>query len=325
MQARAAVSKAESKVAKLEAQISALVELHDAATAELVSSRSKLAEAEAATAKAASVALPPEHYWAALSADPGPFWSAFKAVIMQKCPGMPDGVLGHLDEATKAFEAALTPIFVRGAPAQTLNQGMLPKADDSSTPNPPGNGGLQSPNGPLSGVAANPVLAPRGVGEPREVAMQTNADAEQQAAAAAAIAGQQQLQQQAQLEQQQQAQSAAAAAEAAAAAALQQEQAAAAAQQAAAAALAQQQAAAAAAAAEAAIASAASHAAGVPVADEGADGADPARNGSGSRGRGAENDPMGGGAADGVANKRNIDAVQAAKCIAAKAKAKSAP
>ncbi len=110
-QARATAVKAEGKVARLEAQLTNVVEQYEHAMAELASSRAKLAEAEAATAKAASVALPPEHYLAAVASDPGPFWSAFKSVIVQRCPGLPTDFLGQLDNVTKAFEAVIEPIF----------------------------------------------------------------------------------------------------------------------------------------------------------------------------------------------------------------------
>ncbi len=318
VQARAAVTKAEGKLAKLEAQIAALVELHEAAAAELETSRAKLAEAEAATAKAASIALPPEHYRTAISADPGPFWTAFKAVIAQRCPGMPENLVGQLDCATKAFEAAVSPIFVRAASSPAGSTG-----DDAGKPQTPpapaaasANGAeLSSPggasgtnavgDGPLS-AGCNLVLAPRGVREPTEISMQeqlaaagaagTAAATEQEeaakqaAAAAAAIAQQQaaQLQQQRQAQQQQQ-QSAL-----------------------------QQQAAAAAAAAATLAANA------VPVDGNRGDAGVDHELGGGGPTEGAANDPMGGGAADAVANKRNFDAISAAKTIAAKAKAKAA-
>ncbi len=349
--ARAAVTKAEGRVAKLETQIAALVELYDAASAELESSRAKLADAEAATAKAASVALPPEHYWSAVSSDPGPFWSAFKAVISQRCPGLPQGLVGQLDAATKAFEAALTPIFVQptaanigagqqpgaGPPVAAIvspvlasNGGGNPHGADGVAQNDPA-GGSGNGAGALSGLV-NPVLAPRGLREPRELPMQDqgNPTAAQQAEAAAAAAQQQAeqlLQQQAQKQQiqLQQQQAAAATAAAAAEAALAQQQTDQARQQQAQQQqlqLQQQQAATAAAAAANAAAEAAS---GVPVDGAGNDASvdhelvDVAGSGN------ATNDPMGGGAADGVANKRGIEAVSTAKSIAAKAKARSAP
>ncbi len=94
-QARAAVTRAEGKVAKLESQLATLVEQHESAAAELAACRTKLLEAEAATAKAASVALPAEHLLSAGSSDPGPFWEAIKAVISQRCPGMAQGLLAN--------------------------------------------------------------------------------------------------------------------------------------------------------------------------------------------------------------------------------------
>ncbi len=319
--ARAALTKAEGKVAKLEAQIATLVELHEAASAELEASRTKLAEAEAATARAASVALPPEHDWTAVSSDPGPFWAAFTAVIAQRCPGMPEGVLGQLDAATKAFESALTPIFVHAtsssSPSACPNGAAVPPPvpaapvaanTNSGGHQPPNNQGDSNPGdggGPLS-AAGNLALAPHGGrGEPKEVPMQDQTSpaaaaaaataaeheeaAKQAAAAAAAIAQQQ------------------AAAAAAAAAQLQQQQM-------------QQQAAAAAAAAAALAAN------GVPV-DGNRNAADDDHElggGGGGPVDGGTNDSMGGGAADGIANKRNFDAVGTAKAIAARAKAKPA-
>ncbi len=321
IQARAAVTKAEGKLAKLEAQIASLVELHEAAAAELDNSRAKLAEAEAATAKAASIALPPEHYRTAISADPGPFWTAFKAVIAQRCPGMPENLVGQLDCATKAFEAAVSPIFVRAAslPVGSTGDGMgklqMPPAPAAAGANaaelsPPGGAGGTNAvgDGPLSAVC-NIVLAPHGVRDPTEISMQeqltaaaaagTAAAAEQeeaakQAATAAAAAAAIAQQQAAQLQQQQQAQQ-------------QQQQSAL-----------QQQAAAAAAAAATLAANA------VPVDGNRDDAGVDRELGGGGPTEGAVNDPMGGGAADAVANKRNFDAISAAKTIAAKAKAKAA-
>ncbi len=110
-QARVAVTKAEAKVSRLETQLTSIVEQYENALAELSASRARLAEAEAATARAASVALPPEHYLAAVAADPGPFWSAFKSIILQRCPGLPAESIGQLDNVTKAFEAIVGPIF----------------------------------------------------------------------------------------------------------------------------------------------------------------------------------------------------------------------
>ncbi len=139
-QARAAVSKAEAKLAKVESQISALVDQHNAAAAELATSRAKLAEAEAATAKAASAALPSDHYRSALAADPGAFWTAFKAVILQRCPGFSQETVGQLDAATKAFEAAVTPVFAHAAAAGVQSVPAAPTAGVGrplSNPPPP--------------------------------------------------------------------------------------------------------------------------------------------------------------------------------------------
>ncbi len=134
-QARAAVTKSGAKVARLEVQLTNAVEQHDAAMAELAASRAKLAEAEAATARAASVALPPEHYLAAVATDPGPFWSAFKSVIVQRCPGLPSDFIGQLDNVTKAFEAVIEPISLAtgSAAAQQPAAGILPQGPPGAT------------------------------------------------------------------------------------------------------------------------------------------------------------------------------------------------
>ncbi len=137
-QARAGVTRAEGKLAKIESQITSLVEQHTAATAELEAARSKLAEAEAATARAAAAALPSEHYVSAVAADPGPFWAAFKAVILQKCPPMSQDAWGQMDLATKAFEAAITPVFTQPAAAAAPPQPeAAASAAFSSLSNPP--------------------------------------------------------------------------------------------------------------------------------------------------------------------------------------------
>ncbi len=156
-QARAAVTKAEAKVAKLESQLATLVEQHTAAATELEASRSRLAEAEAATAKAASAALPAQHYLSAVASDPGPFWAAFKTVILQRCPGVSRDAWGHLDAATRAFEAALTPLFSQPSATAMPTQ-------------PAGTPAAQSTGGPLSGPPP-PALAPHGQLPTREVSM----------------------------------------------------------------------------------------------------------------------------------------------------------
>ncbi len=106
-QARAAVIRAEGKVDKLERQIAALVSQYDAAAQDLSASRAKLAEAEAATARAASSGLQTSDIIAALATDPGPIWAAVKAAISARCPAASPQVVLHVDAATKAFEAAL--------------------------------------------------------------------------------------------------------------------------------------------------------------------------------------------------------------------------
>ncbi len=313
-QARAAVTKAEAKVARIEVQLAALVEQHEAAAAELDANRAKLAEAEAATAKAASIALPAEHFLSAVAADPGSFWAAFKAAILQRCPGLQHEVFGQLDVATKAFEAAIVPVFAHSPPVAT------PQQQEAATANI---------GGPLSNPPP-PVLAPHNAAEPREEVM---AEAAHKAASAAAVAA------------------AATGAGPAGPSALAQPSSA---EDAIAHAVAMQQqhhaaqhqqppmssgAAFAAAAAEVsrALLATSAAAAATPVSDPNVCAARNAVAGSagdgqsnsggggvGSAGRSADdsNDPMGGGAADNILNKRGFSAVTDAKAIVAKAKAK---
>jgi hypothetical protein len=291
-QARAAVSKSESKVAKLESQIAALVDLYETASTELESNRAKLVEAEAAMAKAAASGLPPEHYLSVVSADPIPFWSAFKSVILHRCPGLPTDTFQQLDVATKAFEAALNPLFVQAAAVPTG-----PQPAPSGAAAPPNPSGAGSAGAGLAAATENQILAPNGgITEPREVDMQEQAQAQALAAQQAADA-------------------AAAAATAAATAAI-----------------AQQQAAAAAAAAAAAPVAEDSPKppvvpAMVPVdggpGDNDVDNDLLAKHGSGGA---AENDTMGLGeaaaASDGIVGKRPIAALATAKGVAARAKAR---
>ncbi len=295
-QARAAVTKAEAKVARLEVQLTAILDQYEAATAELNTSRAKLAEAEAATARAASVALPPEHYLAAVATDPGPFWSAFKSVIVQKCPGLPADFLGQLDNVTKAFEAVIEPIF-RPADKQA-EAASPPSAAPSSTsssptpPAPPPSDPIQQP-APQVPSAALPPAAPASAEDAISMAWQQQLGGGQASQPSAGQATQQQPQGHGMSTT---SPSSVAAADAARA-----------------------------------ILAATAAAAAAPV--EGAQLVDDAGNGvqGGGGGDGFDvgnaapvNDPMGGGAAEGVVNKRSIaEVTSAARAIAAKAKAKS--
>ncbi len=316
-QARAAVTKAEAKVAKIEAQLTALVEQHEAAAAELEASRAKLAEAEAATARAASVALPAEHFLSAVAADPGSFWAAFKAAILQRCPGLQQEVFGQLDIATKAFEAAIVPVFTHSPPTAAPQQQAAAAANAG---------------GPLFNPPP-PILAPHNAAEPREEVMAEAAHRAAAATAAAAAAtgagptGPNPM-----------AQPASAEDAIAQAVAIQQQHHAAHIQQP----LQPQMSSAAvvaAAAAEVSRALQAASAAAVatPVTDpnigaalnaaDGSAGDGQGKNGGGGVGGAGHNsdvssDPMGGDAADNILNKRGYSAVSDAKTIVAKAKAK---
>ncbi len=138
-QARAAVTRAESKVDKLERQIAALVSQYDSAAQELSVSRAKLAEAEAATARAASSGLQTADIIAALATDPGPIWAAVKAAISARCPAASPQVVVHVDAATRAFEAALKLILDspvgQQAPSSTL--AAQPPAPPAPSPQQP--------------------------------------------------------------------------------------------------------------------------------------------------------------------------------------------
>ncbi len=122
-QARQAVGRSEAKLAKLEGHIAALMAAHDVATAELADNRAKLVEAEAATARAAAVALPRSDIDAALASDPAAVWAALMGYIKVRVPGMPAAFVAQLGAATDAFQAACAqlpaaPAAGAAAPAQ---------------------------------------------------------------------------------------------------------------------------------------------------------------------------------------------------------------
>ncbi len=306
-QARAAVAKAETKVAKLESQLASLVEQHTAASTELEASRSKLAEAEAATAKAASAALPAQHYLSAVASDPGPFWAAFKTVILQRCPNVSRDAWGHLDAATRAFEAALTPVFSQPAAAAAPTQLA-------------GTTAAQCTGRPLSNPLP-PALAPRGQMPVREVSVDGAAlpGAADPTAAALAAAGpgmplvnvqptsadgaiEAMVQAMAGPPSHEQQPSPPPAASAAAAAAAASD-------------------------VSRALQAASAAAAATTLSDDTNSipgNVEQARSGGADGDGGLPNDPMGGGASDAITNKRSFEALRSAREIVAKAKAKAA-
>ncbi len=105
-QARVAVQRGEAKVAKLEGQITALFETYEAAVAELAEQKEKLAQAEAATARAATSALPRADVTALLASDPAAVWAALMSFVRERMPGLPQQVAAHMEASTKAFEQA---------------------------------------------------------------------------------------------------------------------------------------------------------------------------------------------------------------------------
>ncbi len=128
-QARAAVQKAESKLAKLEGQIVALMSAHAAASAELADQKERLSSAEAATARAATSALPQNELAAALAANPAAVWSALLASIQMRVPGMPAEVVEQLNATTNAMQraCALLPAHPTSTP-QAAHGGAQPSA-----------------------------------------------------------------------------------------------------------------------------------------------------------------------------------------------------
>ncbi len=103
-QARVALQRAEAKLAKLEGQVVSAVASYEAAAAEVEECRQKLADAEAATARAAAGSLPHSDLVAAMSRDPAAAWEAMLASIEVRTPGMPEGLLQHLRATTAALK-----------------------------------------------------------------------------------------------------------------------------------------------------------------------------------------------------------------------------
>ncbi len=176
--ARSALQKAEAKLSKLEAQVVGAVAAYDAAAAEVEDCRHKLAAAEAATARAAASSLPHSDLVAAMARDPAAVWEAMLASIEVRTPGMPEGLLQHLRATTSALRqiCALLPeeptvVSADGkgqlaAPAGGASQ-PAPAAPAPAMPNPqpattsaPGTtlGGQQ--HQPRQEAAAAPVAGP---------------------------------------------------------------------------------------------------------------------------------------------------------------------
>ncbi len=146
-QARAALQKAETKLARLEAHVVGAVAAYDAAAAEVDDCRQKLAAAEAATARAAASSLPHSDLVAAMARDPAAAWEAMLSSIEVRTPGMPEGLLQHLRATTTALKqlCALLPVEPTAGPSTSTAHTAAPA-----------NGAVQS--APPAPAAAAPAL-----------------------------------------------------------------------------------------------------------------------------------------------------------------------
>ncbi len=218
-QARQAVVKAEAKLARLEQQVTSAVAAYDVAASELAACRVTLQAAEAATARAAAAALPRSEVERVLASDPGAVWAAMVAFIKARVTGMPPEFVAHLGAATDAFQAACAQLPADPAPHaqpppqqqqqpqqqlqlhQALVQGQ-PLA--SPVPPPPATAQLLRPSSPTvpshfeavaeAAMAAGSAVAGQQVGQqggPADAAQPINADPQLQAQQ---IAAQQQAQ-----------------------------------------------------------------------------------------------------------------------------------
>jgi hypothetical protein len=136
-QARQAVVKAEAKLNRLEQQVAATVAAYDAAAAELAACRTTLQEAEAATARAAAVALPRSDVERVLSNDPAAVWAAMVAFIKDRVSGMPPELVAHIGAATDAFQAACAQLPadpVKPVPPKAEQEGSAAMASGAQLP-----------------------------------------------------------------------------------------------------------------------------------------------------------------------------------------------
>ncbi len=206
-QARVAVQRGEAKVAKLEGQITALFETYEAAVAELAEQKEKLAQAEAATARAAASALPRADVTALLASDPAAVWAALMSFVRERMPGLPQQVAAHMEASTRVFEQACSLLPAAAPPPAPVPAAAAATATTDSSAAVAAGGASEVP-------AAAPVGSGTGLvlDEQQIIAQQQQAQQQQQQQQ------QQQLQQQLHLAAQQRQQAEAAAAAAAAAA-----------------------------------------------------------------------------------------------------------
>ncbi len=198
--ARQAVLRSEAKVARLEAQVTAIIGSYDLAVAELADNRAKLLEAETATARAAAIALPRSDVEAILTSDPGAVWAALMSFIQARVPGMPQPFIAHLDAATAAFHTACSQLPAAPAPGGDVGlqatTTTAPKADHQAAVQQSAAAPAQPHRHPAPQQGAHVLLQPSSPVMPSQFEA-TVASAEA-AAAAASVQGQirqQQLQQ----------------------------------------------------------------------------------------------------------------------------------
>ncbi len=137
-QARAAVQRAEAKLARIEGQVVALMAAHAAANTDLVEQRERLSAAEAATARAATAAVPHGELATALVSNPAAVWAALLTSIQLRVPGMPAAVVEQLNATTAAMQQACS--LLPAQPVVALGGATAPAAADAvepSTPAPP--------------------------------------------------------------------------------------------------------------------------------------------------------------------------------------------
>ncbi len=171
-QARQAVARAEAKLSRLEQQVAATVAAYDAAAAELASCRTTLQEAEAATARAAAVALPRSDVERVLASDPGAVWAAMVAFIRARVSGMPPELVANISAATDAFQSACAQLPAEPAPP-------APPKPEQRHPSAP-------PNGQSAGVHESPPRAPSQLLLPSSPTVPSHFEAAAAAAAAKA-------------------------------------------------------------------------------------------------------------------------------------------
>ncbi len=325
--ARQALTRAEQKAAKLEAQVVAALAAYDGAAAEVQSCQKALADAEAATARTAGGRFDPRLL---IGGHPGAALAILSEAAAARCvigtAGVDASLAARVQAAFNEVQnvCRLLPAEVPAPPPPSPPAGMAGggiSAAAHAAGAPPevpmgeaASGGAGQPRG------STPLVAPNAAADPthgnqdltdQQLQFQQQAEAQKQAQAQQLLAQQQAAHQQAQLQAAELArQHAQAALEAAAVAAS--------------------------AATDSQLDSQAAEPAKQPEVGANGEAATGAHDGSGAMAahvdggvtsdpvaKPARDDCMGGGAADGVANKRNAAAIESARAVAAKAKARA--